>query len=274
MHLNLRHKTVLVTGASRGIGAALAREFAKRSAKVVLVARHREQLEELQGELAVAGGSASIVCADLSDESERCRVVAEAEAAVGPIDVLVNNAGRGLYGPAEELESELLRSVMELNLVAPWHLSALVLPGMRKRRAGSIVMVSSVLGLRAVPLSGGYCATKFALEGLSQSLRAELRGSGIRLLMVRPGRTESSFRADAASTGYRPQDKLRPMAAEVVAAATVRAVERRKSRLNFTSAGKAMLAAERVSPALVDRVMSKLYRKMIEEEESRTPPRD
>ena len=175
MHLNLRDKSVVVTGASRGIGAALAREFSKRSAKVVLVARNRNELEQLQGELIAAGGKAAVVCADLSLDSERCRVIEEAEALVGPVDVLVNNAGRGLYGPVEGLQSDLLRSVMELNLVAPWHLSALVLPGMRKRASGSVVMVSSVVGLRAVPMSGGYCASKFALEGLSQSLRAELK---------------------------------------------------------------------------------------------------
>jgi short-subunit dehydrogenase len=182
---------------------------------------------------------------------------------LGPIDVLVNNAGRGLYGRVEDLSSEQLRSVCELNLIAPAHLSNLVLPEMRLRGQGALVMVSSVIGNRAIPMSGGYCASKFALEALSQSLRAELVGSGIHLLLVRPGRTESSFRESATTDGFRPSDSLRPMPAEVVARASVRALERGASRVNFTAAGKAMMAAERLSPSLVDLAMSKLYRKMV-----------
>ena len=129
-------------------------------------------------------------------------------------------------------------------------------------------MVSSVLGARAVPMSGGYCASKFALEALCQSLRAELVGSGIHLLVVRPGRTESSFREAADTSGFRPNDKMRPMSAQTVAEASVRALQRGSARVNFTSAGKAMMAAERVSPTLVDRVMSKLYRKMVDLEDT------
>jgi short-subunit dehydrogenase len=264
MRLNLLDKSVLVTGASRGIGAALARQFAARGARLALLARDRSELMSLQAELAAGGASAEVVCADLSEDTERARAIAEVQLRLGSIDVLVNNAGRGLYGRVETLTPEQLRAVFELNVVAPAHLSSLVLPSMRDRGSGTLVMVSSVLGARAVPMSGGYCASKFALEALCQSLRAELVGSGVRVLVVRPGRTESSFRDAALTSGFRPKDKMQPMSAAKVAAASVRAVERGVARVNFTSAGKAMMAAERVSPALVDRVMSKLYRKMVE----------
>ncbi len=267
MRLNLRNKSVVVTGASRGIGAALARRFAKRGARVALVARHREELDTLAAELVAEGAVATVVCADLSLEAERVAAIEAVNSELGGVDVLVNNAGRGLYGAVEDLQGEQLRSVLELNLIAPAHLTALVLPAMREQGYGAIVMISSVLGGRAIPMSGGYCASKFALEGLCQSLRSELSGSGIGLLMVRPGRTESSFRDSAMSNGYRPDDTMRPMRAEVVADASVRALERGAARLNFTAAGKAMMAAERVSPALVDRMMSKLYKKMANAEE-------
>lgn len=263
MRLNLRDKSVLVTGASRGIGAALARALARRGARLALVGRSQAELAALCEELQAEGGNATAVPADLSVEEERVQMVSRAIDVLGEIDVLVNNAGRGLYGRVEELSSEQLRTVMELNLVAPAHLSALVLPPMRERRTGAVVMVSSVLGARAVPMSGGYCASKFALEALGQSLRSELVGSGINVLVVRPGRTESSFRESAMSTGFRPHDNLRPMRAEVVAEASVRALERGASRVNFTAAGKVMMAAERVSPTIVDRVMSRVYRKMV-----------
>jgi len=260
MRRNLHDKSVLVTGASRGIGAALARQFAAKGARLALVARDETALETLSSEL---GGVAEVVCADLSVEADRIRAMDEARAKLGPIDVLVNNAGRGLYGSVETLEPEQLRSTFELNVVAPTHLCALLLPSMRERKTGTIVMVSSVLGARAVPMSGGYCASKFALEALCQSLRAELVDSGVHVLVVRPGRTESSFREAAQSTGFRPNDTMQPMSAAKVAEASVRAVERGATRVNFTSAGRAMMAAERVSPAIVDRVMSKLYRKMV-----------
>ncbi len=263
MRLNLRDKSVLVTGASRGIGAALSRQFASRGARLALVARDRDELVALQSELGADGVVVEVVCADLSEDNERVRAIEQAQDKLGPIDVLVNNAGRGLYGSVESLSPDQLRAVFELNVVAKAHLCSLVLPSMRERSAGTIVMVSSVLGARAVPMSGGYCASKFALEALCQSLRAELVGSGVGVLVVRPGRTESSFRTAAQSTGFRPDDKMPPMSAARVAEASVRAVERGAARVNFTSAGKAMMAAERVSPALVDRVMSMLYRKMV-----------
>jgi short-subunit dehydrogenase len=268
MRLNLRDKGVLVTGASRGIGAALARVLARRGARLALVGRSEAELSSVRTELLVDAAQVEVICADLCVEEERVRVVSAAREKLGAIDVVVNNAGKGLYGRVEDLSSEQLRSVYELNLVAPAHLCSLLLPAMREQGAGAIVMVSSVIGARAIPMSGGYCASKFALEGLSQSLRAELMGSGITLLVVRPGRTESSFREDAMSAGFRPNDKLRPMSAEVVAEASVRALERGKSRVNFTAAGKAMMLGERVSPRLVDRAMSKLYRKMLDVDDS------
>lgn len=258
---SLRGKGVLLTGASRGIGKALAHALAREGARLVLAARSEDDLAAVAKELP-SGVDVHTLVADLRSESERSALVARAQQAVGGIEVLINNAGEGLYGAVEDLNSQALRDVFELNLVAPAHLAGLVLPAMRERRRGHIVMVSSVLGERAIPLAGGYCASKFALEGLAQSLRAEVSDVGIHVLVVRPGRTESAFRASAPTTGFRPRDRFRPMAAERVAQGTVRALLRGKSRIDFTGAGKMMMWAERVSPALVDLAMKRLYARM------------
>lgn len=255
--MSLAGQRVVVTGASRGIGAALARCFASRGASLVLVGRNKIDLERISTEL---GEGCEFIVADLSNEQQRVEMIVAAKEG-GPIDVLVNNAGIGLYGAVEDLSCDQLRSAHELNVVAPAHLARLVLPEMRSRDCGTIVMVSSVLGRRSIPLSGGYCATKFALEALSQSLRAELSDTGVGVLVVRPGRTESAFREAAVTVGWRPEDDVRAMSAETVASATVRALEKRRSSIDFTFAGRAMIVAERVSPGLSDRLMSRLHRR-------------
>lgn len=252
-------QVALVTGASRGIGAAFAEELSRRGMRVALAGRDQEALRRVADLLPTPGMT---FVADLAIEAERRRLVADVEDRLGPVAVLVNNAGIGVYGAVEELSAEALRQVLELNVVAPVELLRLVLPAMSARGTGEVVQVSSVLGRRAMPMSGGYCASKFALEALSQSARVELRDRGVRILVVRPGRTESDFRRAAISlSGWRPEDRLRPMAAEVVARRSLDALEAGRSEIDFTAAGRMMLALERWSPSLNDRIMVRLFRR-------------
>ncbi len=220
--------TVVITGASTGIGRALALAWGDRGATVILSARSAEPLREVAIEVERRGGRARVVPGDVTDGAHRSALVAEAIAAGGGIDVVVNNAGRGYYALFPEIDLDGLRALFELNVVAPLALTQLALPHLVSAR-GAVVMISSVAGVVAAPRYAAYSATKFALEGLSMAMRAELSGRGVRVLVVRPGPVDTRFRANAArgenERGYtRPDPKAQ--SAEDVAARTLRAVDR------------------------------------------------
>lgn len=177
-------RTVLVTGASRGIGMATAELFASQGAKVGLVAR---SAEALQGVAARLGEGAHAVAADLTDPAECARAVAEVQAALGPVDVLISSAGVLHRDWVEDVAVEDFEQSYRLGVGAGLWLSQQVLPGMRERGFGRIVLVSSELGLIGGPTYASYCTTKFALVGLAEVLHHELRGSGVRACAVCPG---------------------------------------------------------------------------------------
>ncbi len=181
----LGDKVAVITGASAGIGAATARRFAKEGARLVLTARREDLLETLARE---TGGQA--VAGDITQPEVRRAVV---DAAGARVDILVNNAGYGQPGPVESVASDDARRQMEVNFFAAAELIRAVLPGMRKARAGRIVNVSSTAGLVGYPMFGWYCASKHALEGLSDALRLELAPFGIQVALVEPGPVRTEF---------------------------------------------------------------------------------
>ncbi|MET0618214.1 MAG: oxidoreductase [Luteibacter sp.] len=182
-------KVWFITGCSTGFGRELARQVLERGDRAVLTARHPEQL----GDLAAAYGERALALPlDVTDEAMIRRSVAEAQARFGRIDVLVNNAGYGYFSAIEEGEDEQVRRQFETNVFGLFSLTRHVLPGMRARRAGHVVNVSSVGGLVAFPATGYYHASKFAVEGFSESLSMEVAPLGIKVTIVEPGR----FRTD------------------------------------------------------------------------------
>jgi NAD(P)-dependent dehydrogenase (short-subunit alcohol dehydrogenase family) len=182
----------LITGASSGFGRALAEAALERGDSLVASARSVDQLGDL-------GPRAHSVALDVTDADQRKAAVAEALERFGRIDVLVNNAGRTQVGAVEETTDEELRSLFELHFFAPVALTRMVLPHMRRQGGGAIVQMSSVGGQVTAPGFGAYCATKFALEGLTETLRDEVAGFGIRTLIVEPGAFRTGlFRPGAA----------------------------------------------------------------------------
>lgn len=257
-------RVAVVTGASRGIGEAIARELSRRGASVGLLARAEHDLERVTGVIRRAGGRAEWLACDLSDTASAAAAIATLSERLGPVDILVNNAGAGLYGRVDEVSEETLGRLFALNVLAPHALTRAVIGDMKRRKTGVIVNVSSVLGKQSIPLAGGYAATKFALEALSESLRAEVAGDGVRVLVVRPGRTQSNFqRAASAPHGDRPPENMVPaMRPDDVAIGTCDAIERGASAVSFTVAGKALLAIGRISPALTESAMRVVYRRL------------
>jgi NAD(P)-dependent dehydrogenase (short-subunit alcohol dehydrogenase family) len=183
-----------ITGASSGFGRALAEAALDRGDHVVAAARHADRLTDL-----AADDRVYAISLDVTDAAQRDRALEQALERFGRIDVLVNNAGRTQVGAVEETTDDELRSLFELHFFAPAALTRAVLPHMRAQGGGAIVQMSSVGGQITAPGFGAYCATKFALEGLTQALHDEVAPFGIRTLIVEPGAFRTGlFRPDAA----------------------------------------------------------------------------
>ncbi len=197
----LDQQTIIVTGASAGIGEAIVRRLIRIGANVVLFARRRERLDALVAEIDPAHRRTLIVSGDITEPSDRERLVAETLARFGRIDGLVNNAGYGQRGPIERVPLDAIRRNFETNVFALLGLTQLVAPLMRERGRGRIVIIGSVAGRIARPFSSTYDATKHALEAFSVGLRGELKPFGVHVSLVRPGfiLTEFIAAADAAS---------------------------------------------------------------------------
>jgi NAD(P)-dependent dehydrogenase (short-subunit alcohol dehydrogenase family) len=180
-------KSVLVTGANSGIGAVPCLELAGAGWDVVGSARTAERAARLHDLAAEKGVELRTVLLDVDDEESCRKAVAEVEAMTGGLHALVNNAGFARSGAVEDVTDEQVRAQLETNVVAPIRLARLVLPGMRERGDGRIVNISSVAGRLSTPLMGWYCASKHALEAVTDALRMEVEGDGVKVSLVEPG---------------------------------------------------------------------------------------
>ena len=187
--MDIDSAVVIVTGASSGIGKATARAASLAGARVVLAARREDRIASLAAEL---DGSIAVPC-DVTDQGQIDSLVSTVLAEFGRIDALVNNAGQGFQATLERIDLDDFRAVLELNLVAPLALMQAVLPTMRRQRAGSIVNVSSGTTFGDVPGTGGYVASKIALERLGAIARNELEGTGITVSTMIPFATQTEF---------------------------------------------------------------------------------
>ncbi len=180
-------KSVIVTGASSGIGHGVALAFGEQGAQVVLLARRRAQLEELAHKINQAGGKALALDCDVTDRARVFWAIEQAKEAFGGVDILINSAGLLVPDPVEQMRPEDLEKMMAVNVFGALNTMQAVLPVMRKAKTGSIVNISSLAGRRGVSPVGGYSATKFALVGMTEALRIELFNTGIKVSLVMPG---------------------------------------------------------------------------------------
>jgi len=184
--MEIKGRVVLITGAGRGIGRALAHAFAAAGAKVALLGKTKKNLLEVQRELKDSGAPTVVLAADVSDEGVVARAVAATEQQLGPVDVLVNNAGIFALAPVEKMDALVFDRMLAVNLRGPFLMSRAVLPGMKSRKRGHIVNISSTAGRRGFAGGGAYCASKFGLAGLSEAMRYEARASNVRVTCVYP----------------------------------------------------------------------------------------
>jgi short-subunit dehydrogenase len=223
--VQIRGSTVYVTGASRGIGRALAARLARDGASVGLLARSGEELEELAAELGSSGmpGQVAAAVADVGDRPEVERAVAELRDALGPADALVNNAGLGAYAAVLEEDGEAFERLMRVNYLGTVHATRAVLPDMVRRRRGHLVNVASVAGRLGAPFEAAYSASKFAVVGFTESLSAELGELGVRVSLVETGPVRTSF-TEARGVPFQ-RERPKPLEASTVVEGIVSAME-------------------------------------------------
>jgi short-subunit dehydrogenase len=248
---------VIVTGASSGIGRALVLELLRQGAKVVALARREERLQELETE-AAAGERFRWIAGDVTLAADRARTLELAQREFGGLDCLVNNAGIGAIGRFDEADEARLRRIMEVNLFAPAEFIREALPQLRSGKSPLIVNISSVLGHRAVPGKSEYCASKFAIHGLSDALRAELYKTGVDVLLVSPSTTESEFFERASDGKERAESPFGVMSAQAVAWKAVGAMRRGRREIILSASGKLLVWIDRLCPPLADWIVRKM----------------
>jgi short-subunit dehydrogenase len=258
---------VLVTGASQGIGRALVVSAAKRGAKVIAVARSESLLAELVSEVRASGGTIEAVVGDITQPMDRERMIATAKERFGGLDILINNAGIGATGHFMDSDPQVLRTIFETNYFALVEMTRLCLPLLKEGKTPAIVNISSVVGRRALPARSLYSASKFAVQGFSEAIRAELAKDGIDVIIINPGLTQTNFSKNMLEQKAKIQlDHLRGMTSEEVAEATLTAVEKGKPEATFSLQGKLLLLVSRFAPWFVDWRARTTVRRLFAEE--------
>ena len=219
--MDVKGRVVLVTGAGRGIGRAIALAFAREGARIALNGRTKKTLVDAQKEIKEAGATSVVLPGDIADEGVVSRVVAAAEQQLGPVDVLVNNAGVYVSAPVEKMDTLVFDRILAVNLRGPFLTSRAVLPGMKARRRGHIVNIASTAGRRGFAGGGAYCASKFGLVGLSEAMMYEARTSDVRVSVVYP----STVATDLVRKGGMAFDEKKAIQPEDVAAGVVALVK-------------------------------------------------
>jgi short-subunit dehydrogenase len=254
----LQDKRALITGASGGIGRAIALELARAGVDQVLLARRADKLAAVVDEIKQFGRRAEAVVGDVTDPASRQQAIEVAREQLGGLDILINNAGVSAHGRFADADPERLRPIMETNFFAPVELIRESLPLLKAGRQPIAVNIGSVLGQRGCPHKSEYSASKFALRGFSEAVRPELAALGIDVLVVTAGPTDTEFFQHLLEEhGELPWGEGKPVSPERVARATLRAIELGRHEIVPSWRGWLLTIANRLFPRLVDRAMAR-----------------
>jgi len=240
-------KICVITGASSGIGTAFAKKFKEEGFRIVNLSRSKSEVADEN------------IKVDLSNPDEISKALAYLIDKVDKIDVLINNAGVGLYESWEETKIEELRYIFEINYFAPVMITKTLLPLIEKTK-GTIINVSSVAGKMHIPFMGGYCSTKFALNAFSYSLRAELKEKGVNVLNLIVGRISTGFSKNALGTKVPPETPEFGASAEKLAEKTFKAYKKRKREITYPYWYKFLIFVSRAFPNLYDTLALKKWK--------------
>jgi dehydrogenase/reductase SDR family member 7B len=254
----MKNKVVIITGASSGIGKALAFAFGQEGAKIVITGRNKEPLIEVSEALTNHGIDNLSIVSDVSIEADNADVVNKTIEKYGKIDVLINNAGISMRSMFEDCDIEVIKKVMDINFYGTVYATKYALPHIKKTK-GSLVGVSSIAGYRGLPVRTGYSASKFAMNGFLEALRTELLHTGVHVLTACPGFTASNIRvaslgSDGNSKGESMRDEGNMMSSEEVAQHILKAVKNRDRDMVLTLQGKMVVFLNKWLPKLTDKL--------------------
>lgn len=254
-----KDKVVIITGASSGIGLALAKEFSKKGAKLVLAARNIEKLNEIKAELSVDNKFIEIFKTDVSIEADCENLIIQAIRKFNQIDILINNAGISMRALFADTNLDVLKRLMDINFWGTVYCTKYALPYVLKT-SGTIVGISSIAGFKGLPGRTGYSASKFAMNGFLETLRIENLKTGINVLIAAPGFTASNIRKtalakDGTAQGETPRDENKMMSSEEVAIHILYAIRKRKKTLVLTSQGKLTVLLNKFFPRMLDKMV-------------------
>lgn len=269
MQKKFKDKVVVITGASSGIGKALAMRFAAEGAKVLMAARNEERLATAVEEVKKTGASVIGVRADVSVEDDCRNLISSAVKEFNAIDILINNAGISMRALFRDTELEVIRKLMDVNFWGTVYCTKFALPYLLESK-GSLVGVSSIAGYKGLPGRTGYSSSKFAMHGFLETLRIENFRTGLHVLIACPGFTASNIRNTALNgsgntQGESPRDEGKMMSAEEVAGHIAKAIAKRKDRLTLTGQGKLTVLLNKFFPKFMDK---QVYNHMAKEPDS------
>ena len=265
----MKDKVVIITGASSGIGRALAFEMGKRGAVVVIAARSVEKLNEIEAQLKSSGVKALAVKTDVSIEADCRNLIDTTVNNFGRIDILINNAGISMRALFEKTDLAVIRRLMDVNFWGTVYCTKYALPWLLKTK-GSLVGVSSIAGYKGLPGRTGYSASKYAIQGFLETVRIENMKKGLHVLIACPGFTASNIRnsalsADGSLQGESPRNEDSMMKPEKVAVKIADAIKRKNKILVMTIVGKLTVALDKIFPFFMDRMV---YNQMAKEPDS------
>jgi len=256
-------RVIAITGASAGIGRATALRLARDGASIAICARRRDRLDDVAADIVKAGGQALAVVADVASEEAMQMFVGTTVERFGTLDVMMCNAGFGIYGAIDDITPDQMHKLMDINYFGTYYAARAALSIFRQKQRGHVVIVSSIVGKRGVPYMGAYAATKFAQVGMAECLRSELHGSNIHVSVVCPVSTVTEFTdVMTRETGAGVSESLGPaQSAEHVAEAVARAIDNPVPEVHpyFKSRGLVLLNA--IAPGFTDKIVQKFGRK-------------
>ncbi len=264
--MNLKDKVVIITGASSGIGKALAEEMAVKGAQVVLAARQYVTLCQITQKLQQQYGiKALAIQCDVSVEADCAHLMKQTVLTFGRIDVLINNAGVSMRALFKDLDLQVLKTLMDVNFWGMVYCTKYAMPELLKSR-GTIVGVSSIAGYKGLPGRTGYSASKFAMNGFLDALRVENLKTGVHVLTASPGFTASNIRntalnKDARQQGESSLQEEKMMSAEEVARIITKGIENHSRTLIMTNQGKLTVTLSKLLPAMLDKLVYNVFTK-------------
>lgn len=262
--MDLKNKTIIITGASSGIGKSCAEEFARQGANLVLAARKYVTLCEIAGDIEKKYNVKAVaVQCDVSKEDECKNLINQAVISFGRIDVLINNAGISMRALFKDLDLVVLKNLMDVNFWGTVYCTKYAIHELLKSK-GSVVGISSIAGYRGLPGRTGYSASKFAMNGFLEALRVENLKTGLHVMIAAPGFTASNIRNTALSNdgkehGETSMDENKMMSSEEVAQNIIHGIRNRKRTMIMTAQGKLAVLMNKLIPAWVDKKVYELF---------------